>query len=100
VLNLEVFFQPDQSMSEVAAAIDRVERRIQAAHPEVRYIFLGAEALSRSTRTGSAPSGSAEVPRGVPLPDGARPEDGAPIHSARHAVPPFDGPGGTRAGHA
>jgi len=33
-LNLELFFRPDQSMSEVAAAINRVERRIRAAHPE------------------------------------------------------------------
>lgn len=52
-LNLELFFRPDQSMSEVAAAIDRVERRIRAAHPEMRYVFLGAEALSEPARAGS-----------------------------------------------
>ena len=46
VLNLELFFHPDRSMSEVAAAVDRVERRIRATHPEMRYVFLGAEALS------------------------------------------------------
>ena len=51
-LNLELFFRPDQSMSEVAAAIDRVERRIRAAHPEMRYVFLGAEALSEPARAG------------------------------------------------
>ena len=86
VLNLEVFFQPDQSMSEVAAATDRVERRIQAAHPEVRYIFLGAEALFRSTRPASTPPGSAEVLRAALLPDGARPADGA-AHAAGQVGP-------------
>jgi cation diffusion facilitator family transporter len=55
-LNLELFFQPDQPMSEVAAAIDRLERRIRAAHPEMRYVFLGAEALSQAARAASASS--------------------------------------------
>jgi cation diffusion facilitator family transporter len=51
VLNLELLFQPAQSMSEVAAAVDRLEQRIRTAHPEMRYVFLGAEALSQSART-------------------------------------------------
>ena len=46
VLNLELFFHPDRSMSEVAATIDRFERAIRASHPEMRYVFLGVEALS------------------------------------------------------
>lgn len=50
VLNLELLFHPDRSMSEVAGAVDRLERRIRSAHPEMRYVFLGAEALSRSAR--------------------------------------------------
>jgi hypothetical protein len=44
-------------MVEVAAAIDRLERRIRAAHPEMRYVFLGAEALSQPARAASAPAG-------------------------------------------
>ncbi len=51
VLNLELFFHADRSMSEVAGAVDRLERRIRSAHPEMRYVFLGAEALSRSARS-------------------------------------------------
>jgi len=54
VLNLELLFHPARSMSEVAEAVDRLERRIQAAHPEMRYVFLGAEALSRSSRAAGA----------------------------------------------
>jgi cation diffusion facilitator family transporter len=50
VLNLEVFFHPDQSMADVAATIDRLERRIRASHPEMRYVFLGAEAASVPAR--------------------------------------------------
>jgi len=46
VLNLELFFRPDRSMAEVAAAIDRLERRIRERHPEMTYVFIGAEALS------------------------------------------------------
>ncbi len=71
-LNLELFFRPDQSMSEVAAAIDRVERRIRAAHPEMRHVFLGAEALSEPARAGPSfrspgePVGhAAEAPPGL-----------------------------------
>jgi cation diffusion facilitator family transporter len=65
-LNLELFFRPDQPMVEVAAAIDRLERRIRAAHPEMRYVFLGAEALSEPARAASAapvgPSARAAAP--------------------------------------
>jgi cation diffusion facilitator family transporter len=58
VLNLELFFHPAQSMAEVAAAVDRVERRIRATHPEMRYVFLGAEALSQPVRMGPVTPGS------------------------------------------
>jgi cation diffusion facilitator family transporter len=72
VLNLELFFHPDQSMSEVAAAVDRVERRIRATHPEMRYVFLGAEALSQRVRTGPATpasDGSPEAKRSLSQPN-------------------------------
>ena len=52
-------------MSEVAAAIDRVERRIRAAHPEMRYVFLGAEALSEPARAERLPE-PAESPSVTP----------------------------------
>ena len=44
------------------AIIDRVERRIRAAHPAMRYVFLGAEALSEPARTPSP----RESPRATP----------------------------------
>jgi cation diffusion facilitator family transporter len=50
VLNLELFFRPERSMLDVAATIDRLEQRIRSAHPEMRYVFLGAEALSQTAR--------------------------------------------------
>lgn len=61
VLNLELFFRIDLPMADVAAAIDRLERRIREAHPEMRYVFLNAEALRRPP---------AAAPSGAPAPDG------------------------------
>ena len=50
VLNLELFFRVDLPMAEVAQAIDRIERAIRERHPEMTYVFLGAEALRGQAR--------------------------------------------------
>jgi cation diffusion facilitator family transporter len=50
LLNLEVIFRSDLSASEVAEAIDRIERAIRAAHPEVLRIFIEAEAITGPKR--------------------------------------------------
>jgi len=47
-------------MSDVAVTVDRVERRIRASRPEMRYVFLGAEALSRPARGSDLAGASAE----------------------------------------
>jgi cation diffusion facilitator family transporter len=45
LLNMEIQFQPDLHFDEVAAAIDRVEKAIRAAHPEFTQVSLEARSL-------------------------------------------------------
>lgn len=49
LLNLDVAFRKDLSSAEVAAAIDRIEKAIRSAHPQIRRIFVEVETL-RSRR--------------------------------------------------
>jgi cation diffusion facilitator family transporter len=56
LLNLEVVFRPELSAGEVAEAIDRIERAIRAVHPEVRRLFIEAEAITGAKRGGSTTS--------------------------------------------
>lgn len=51
LLNLDVDFNSDLSGTELERAIDRLEQRIRAAHPEVKHIFIEAESL-RAPRGG------------------------------------------------
>src|SRR5262249_40834216 len=50
-LNLELYFRVDCTMAEVGQAIDRIERRIRERHPEMKYIFLSADAFSTAAST-------------------------------------------------
>jgi divalent metal cation (Fe/Co/Zn/Cd) transporter len=46
VLNMDLRFEKALDAEKVAAAIDRVERNIREAHPEVRFVFIEAESLT------------------------------------------------------
>jgi cation diffusion facilitator family transporter len=45
LLNLDLQFRSDLSAAQVAAAIDRIERAVRGEHPEVKRIFVEAQAL-------------------------------------------------------
>jgi cation diffusion facilitator family transporter len=45
LLTIEIHFEPLLSADAVAAAIDRIDRAIRAAHPDVKHIFLEAQSL-------------------------------------------------------
>ena len=46
VLNMDLRFEEALDAEDVAAAIDRVERKIRETHPEVRFVFIEAESLT------------------------------------------------------
>jgi cation diffusion facilitator family transporter len=54
LLALNVRFHADLPASKVATAVDRLEERIRAAHPDIRRIFVEAKALSGGARHSSA----------------------------------------------
>ncbi len=59
ILNMDLDFRDGLDAEGVGQAIDRMERTIREAHPEVKYIFVEAESLSDRGRDGrrSRPSG-------------------------------------------
>lgn len=52
LLTIDADFNDGLSAEEVEEAIDRMERRIREAHPEVKYIFIEAERLGSRRRDG------------------------------------------------
>lgn len=46
LLTLEITFRPDLSAAQAAAAIDRMDKAIRAAHPEVRHLFVEAQSIA------------------------------------------------------
>lgn len=50
LLNLDVVFRPDLTAEEMRAAIDRIERDVSAAYPEVTRIYVEAAAFAGSGR--------------------------------------------------
>jgi divalent metal cation (Fe/Co/Zn/Cd) transporter len=46
LLTLEIAFRPELSAAQAAAAIDRMDRAIRAAHPEVRHLFVEAQSIA------------------------------------------------------
>ncbi len=53
LLNLSVNFRQGLDAGEVAATVDRLEQKIRERHPEVRRIFIEAEALVEGTQVKS-----------------------------------------------
>jgi cation diffusion facilitator family transporter len=49
LLALELVFESG-SAADSAAAIDRIDRRIRAKHPQIRHIFIEAQSLKQDTR--------------------------------------------------
>jgi cation diffusion facilitator family transporter len=47
LLNLDLQFEDDLSASDVASVVDRIERDIREAHPEVKRIFIEAESFTK-----------------------------------------------------
>jgi cation diffusion facilitator family transporter len=46
LINMEVRLRPDTTLPDRRSAIERIERTIRSAHPEVRWIFFAAEGLA------------------------------------------------------
>jgi cation diffusion facilitator family transporter len=46
LLTLEITFRPDLSAAQAAAAIDRMDKAIRSAHPEVRHLFVEAQSIA------------------------------------------------------
>jgi cation diffusion facilitator family transporter len=55
LLNLTVRFAPALDTTKLAAAIDDLERHIQAEHPEIKRVFIEAEALAAQATGDAAP---------------------------------------------
>ncbi len=56
LLNLDVQFRQQLSSSEIAAAVDRLEATIRKKHPEIKRIFIEAEAFIQRKPTESTVS--------------------------------------------
>jgi cation diffusion facilitator family transporter len=48
LLALELVFEKGQSAADAAAAVDRIDRAIRTAHPQIRHIFIEAQSLRGS----------------------------------------------------
>lgn len=47
LLNLGIQFQTTISAADISVAIDRIETRIRAAHPQIKHIFIEAKSVTR-----------------------------------------------------
>ena len=59
LLNLDVQFRRGLSAAEVEAAVDRLEAAIRARHPEIKHIFLEADAIRTRPARETAGAGAA-----------------------------------------
>jgi cation diffusion facilitator family transporter len=62
LLNLDVQFRRGLSAAEVEAAVDRLETAIRARHPEIKHIFLEADAIRTRPAREAAGAGAAAAP--------------------------------------
>jgi cation diffusion facilitator family transporter len=53
LLTLEITFRPGLSAGQAAAAIDRMDKAIRAEHPEVKHLFVEAQAIAEQGKTQS-----------------------------------------------
>jgi len=58
LLTVEIEFRANLSAAEVAAAIERIDRRVREDHPEVKHVFLETQALAAIRGGGRSPLGS------------------------------------------
>lgn len=56
LLTLEIAFRPGLSAAQAAAAIDRLDRAIRTAHPEVRHLFVEAQAIAERAEGRAGPA--------------------------------------------
>jgi cation diffusion facilitator family transporter len=50
LLTLEIAFRPGLSAAEAAGAIDRLDKAIRAEHPEVKHLFVEAQAIAEQAK--------------------------------------------------
>jgi divalent metal cation (Fe/Co/Zn/Cd) transporter len=65
ILNMDLQFVPSLDPAEIGRTIDRVERRIRDAYPEVRFVFVEAKSLTGrgASDEASSESGTDAEPR-------------------------------------
>lgn len=51
LLTLEIAFRPALSAAQAAAAIDRMDKAIRSAHPEVRHLFVEAQSIAANAES-------------------------------------------------
>jgi cation diffusion facilitator family transporter len=56
ILNMDLRFAPSLDPAEIGQTIDRVERRVRDAYPEVRFVFIEAKSLTGRGASDEAPS--------------------------------------------
>jgi len=49
LLTLDIRFEKDLTAAEIAAAVDLLEEKIRAQHPEIKHIFIEAKSLTEAT---------------------------------------------------
>ena len=54
LLTMEIQFKPTLSAKEVETAIDRIEKQIRTAHPEIKHIMIEAESITRQSRAAAS----------------------------------------------
>ena len=54
LLVIELWLRPDVSLEMVAASMDRLRHAIQQRHPEIKWVFIGADAFTRFMRQAAA----------------------------------------------
>ncbi|MCI0461665.1 MAG: cation diffusion facilitator family transporter [Gemmataceae bacterium] len=57
LLTLEIEFRPDLTAAQAAAAIDRLDKAIRTAHPEVRHLFVEAQSIAARSDSAASASG-------------------------------------------
>ncbi|HUG37604.1 MAG TPA: cation diffusion facilitator family transporter, partial [Candidatus Limnocylindrales bacterium] len=59
LVNLDLNFAPELGVEEVAAAVERLERRIKDEHPRVRYLFMEVASMTGRGEGGATPDSEA-----------------------------------------
>ena len=54
LLTMEIQFKPTLSAKEIETAVDRIEKQIRTAHPEIKHIMIEAESITRQSRAAAS----------------------------------------------